>query len=98
MAYRIVYGPEIPPRYCKKHTNSRLRFFTAICLLLFALLVKQFFPEGVEELQKLLLPGDPTIAQEALSSMMHQLQAGEAPVDAFTVFCKEILAHASPIH
>lgn len=98
MAYRIVYGPEIPPQYRKKHTNCRLRLFTAISLLLFTLLVKEFFPAGTEKMQEFLLPGNPTITQAALNSMMNQLQSGEPLADALTVFCKEILAHASPIH
>lgn len=98
MAYRIVYGPEIPPQYQKKTDRSRLRTLTAVCLLLFTLLVKQYFPAGTARLQQIFLPGDPTVTQQALSSMMGQLQSGAAPVDAFTVFCKEILANASSLH
>mgnify|MGYP003300663262 CR=1 FL=1 len=98
MAYRIVYGPKIPPKYRKKTDSSRLRIFPAICLLLFSLLVKQYYPAGAEKLQQFLLPGDPTHTQQALSSMMSQLQSGEAAAEAFTVFCREILANAAPIH
>lgn len=98
MAYRIVYGPDIPAQYRKRARSHRLQVMIAVCLLIFALLVKQFFPAGADKLQQLLLPGVQTTTQLALSELMNDIQEGITLGDAFTVFCREILENAKIVH
>ena len=93
MSYRIEYGPAIPQQYIKRRNPVRLQVMTAACLLLFSLLVRQFFPAGVQELRRVLLPDVPTITQEALDTMMDDLRDGESLGDAFTAFCTYVIGH-----
>ena len=97
MSYRIEYGPAIPPQYIKKTNSLRLQTMTAVCLLLFSFLVRQFFPTGVQQLRQFLLPGSPTVTQEALDTMMGNLRNGEPLRDAFTAFCVYIVDHDETI-
>lgn len=97
MSYRIEYGPAIPPQYVKKPKLLRLRVTTAVFLLLFALLVRQFFPAGTEKLRQFLLPGTSSVTQEALDSLMGDLRNGESFGDAFTAFCTYIIDHDKAI-
>ncbi len=93
MSYRIEYGPAIPERYIKKKNPVRLQAMTAACLLLFALLVRQFYPAGVQQLRRILLPAAPTVTQQALDALMGDLRDGEPLGDAFTAFCTYIIDH-----
>lgn len=91
MAYRIVYGP-MPGNAAQKTAGSfRLHIMTAIFLVLFVLLVRQVWPEGTDMLRTFLLPGDPTANEQAVSSLIQDLRAGEAFADALTVFCRQII-------
>ena len=56
MSYRIEYGTPIPPQYVEKANPARLRIMTAAFLILFSLLVRQYFPDGTEKLRQVLLP------------------------------------------
>lgn len=91
MSYRIEYGPAIPPEYRKEPKSTRLRVLTALFLLLFTLLVRQFFPSGTDKLRAALLPGAPTITQQALDFLMGDLRDGEPLGQAFTAFCTYII-------
>ena len=93
MSYRIEYGPAIPQQYIRKRSPIRLQTMTAACLLLFSLLVRQFFPTGVQELRRVLLPDVPTVTQQALDALMGNLRNGEPLGDAFTAFCAYIIDH-----
>ena len=97
MSYRVEYGPPIPPQYAKRPAYLRVQTMTALFLLLFAILVRQFFPTGVTYLQQLLLPGVPSVTQEALDTMMEDLRNGEHLDDAFTAFCVYIVDHDKAI-
>lgn len=90
MAYRIEYGPPFQPPQ-KKRSTTRLRIMTAACLLLFVLLVRQAWPEGTEKLRQFLLPGEPTVTQEAFYSMIEGIQDGVPMGDALTAFCQQIV-------
>jgi len=93
MPYRIEYGSAVPARYIKKKKPFRLQVMTAVCLLLFSLAVRQFFPAGVETIQNVLLPAEHSITQEALDAFMHDLRCGEPLSDSFTAFCVYIIQH-----
>ena len=91
MSYRIEYGPPIPPQYVQKTNSARIQAMTAAFLLLFSLLVRQFFPAGTEKLRQLLLPQTHTVTQDALEIMMTYLRDGETLTDAFSAFCVYII-------
>ena len=93
MSYRINYSPEqkIPKR--KDSYSSRIRVITAVFLVLFALGVKNHWPEGHERLVKLLLPGEPGVTQTALEDMVSDLGAGVPVSEAFTAFCRQIMTY-----
>ena len=93
MAYRIEYGPATPPQYVKKPKLLRLQIMTAVCLLLFTLLVRQAFPAGTDKLRQILLPGMPTVTQQALDHLMGSLREGAPIGDSFTAFCQYIFDH-----
>lgn len=93
MAYRIEYGPATPDQYVIHRKPFRLQIMTATCFLVFSLLVQQFFPAGTQKLRQFLLPGTPTVTQEALDAMMGDLRNGEPLGDAFTSFCIYIIDH-----
>lgn len=91
MAYRIVYGPEIKAPKQTRRTSVRIPAFTAAFLLAFVLLVRQFWPAGTEILKQYLLPGEPTVTEQAFSAMVENIRAGEGIGEAFAVFCEEII-------
>lgn len=66
---------------------------TAACLLLFVLFVRQAWPEGTAKLQEFLLPGEPTVTQEAFDTMIDKIQDGEPVREALTAFCQKVVDH-----
>ena len=72
-------------------TGLRLRCFVASGLLAFALLVRCFWPEGCEMLQKTVLPEAASDVQLALETMVADLSRGSTLEDALTAFCLEVL-------
>lgn len=93
MSYRIEYGPAIPNRYITKNSFLRLQSMTAICLLLFSLIVRHFFPAGTEMLRHILLPGELSVTQEAVETFMCDIRNGEDFTDSLTAFCEYIVIH-----
>lgn len=93
MSYRITYGPPVPPCYQKQDKPSHLRLMTAAWFVLFALLVRLFFPAGSAQLRRMLLPDTHDVTQVALYSFMSDLRSGEKLGDALNAFCAEIISH-----
>lgn len=91
MAYRIVYGPEPKKRTNPPLGQLRMQVLTAAFLLIFVLAVKYGWPEGTAALQRVLLPGEPSVTQQALEGMVADLQEGEPLGEAFTAFCQQII-------
>ena len=93
MSYRIVYGPMPPVREARRSGPLRFQVLTALFLLLFVLLVRQAWPEGTQTLRRFLIPGEPTVTEEAFSGMIGEIRAGEPVGDAVTAFCRQIMEH-----
>ena len=93
MSYRIEYGSAMPGRYIEKNSFIRLQSMTALCLLLFSLTVRYFFPSGTEKLRQILLPGELSVTQEAVETFMSDIRNGEAFADSLTAFCEYIVIH-----
>lgn len=88
MSYKIVYGEAFPAP--QRRSPDRLQALTAACILIFALLVKANFPEGIDVLRQYLLPGELSQTQLALDDFMGQLQDGEPVGQAFAAFCHQL--------
>lgn len=92
MAYRIEYGPPVPVQYQARSNKHSLQVMTAVFLLLFTLLVKVYYPAGTAKLREFLLPGMPSVTQQALETMVSELRDGDPLRDAFTAFCEQIIS------
>ena len=95
MSYRIEYGTAVPQKFQKTQRKSHLRGLTALCVLLFALAVGKCWPEGRQVLEQYLLPGEPSVTEQAFSNMIAELTQGERLEDALVVFCQQILDHGA---
>ena len=93
MPYRITYGPPGPPTDQRQDKSSRLHLLTAAWLIVFALLVRLFFPAGSLQLRSILLPDPENITQAAISDFMSDLRNGEPLGDALYAFCEHIIFH-----
>lgn len=94
MAYKISYGPDIQPPKAAGFRWSRVRPLAAAWFLVFVLLVRTLWPQGRELLRTILLPGDPTITQQAFSVLISDIRQGSDLGQALTVFCEEIIGYA----
>ena len=95
MSYRIEYGSAVPVRFQEKKRKSHLRVLTALFMLLFALGVGQFWPEGQRMLRDFLLPGEPTVTEQAFSGMIEHLTGGVPLEEAMAAFCQQIIDHGT---
>ena len=93
MSYRIEYGTAVPVKFQETKRKSHVRTLTALCILLFALGVGKFWPDGRQVLQKYLLPGEPTVTEAALSGLMSDLTQGTDLEQAMLTFCQQIIEH-----
>lgn len=96
MGYRVEYGPA-PEKVPSFFVKNRVWMMTAIFLMLFALAVKLFWPEGTAALCQVFLPGESGTMQSAISGLIDHLQSGQTFSEAMTVFCKEIITDAGVI-
>ena len=93
MGYRVDYGPR-NPGHKGKSSFSRVLVLTAVCLLVFLLLVNSFCPRGAEVLRSFLLPGDAAVTAAALEELSAELQNGEEISSALESFCRKIIQNA----
>lgn len=90
MAYRIVYGGDIPVRRKKGQRGLRLKIFTAGFLILFVLGVRQYWPAGAERLRECFLPGE-NAGQNVFEGFVSDVRGGMAVGEALTVFCRNLI-------
>ena len=93
MSYRIEYGTAVPVKFQEKKRKSHVRTLTALCILIFSLGVGKFWPEGRQVLHKFLLPGEPSVTEQAFVTMVSDLSDGVKPEEALVAFCQQILEH-----
>lgn len=93
MGYRVEYQQVKKVRGVEKRT-SRVAALTALCLLLFLLLVNGFWPRGAEVLRDFLLPGDAAVTAAALEDLALELQTGEELSGALEHFCQKVISEA----
>ena len=93
MSYRIEYGTSVPERFQPPKVKRYVRALTALCILLFSLAVGEFWPDGRMMLQRVFLPGEPSVTEQAFSNMISELRDGVAPEEAAVAFCQQIIDH-----
>lgn len=94
MGYRIEYDSGKRQYEVRRVCPWRLPLMAAGAFAVFLLLTSLLWPEGIEAMKELLIPGDNTVTLRALEEMAEDLKAGASISDAVTVFCKEILQSA----
>ena len=95
MSYRIVYGGTTPVRYPPNRGRKHLQLMTAVAMVLFVLVVGQFWPRGREVLRDFLLPGEPSVTEQAFSELVSDLSQGIKLEDAVATFCQQIIDHGA---
>lgn len=93
MGYRVEYG-QAQRTAAPVFKKSRVGILTVVFLLLFVLAVKLYWPEGAAILDDLSLLGNQTATRKAFSTLVEDLQSGQAFSAAVTAFCQEIIADA----
>lgn len=94
LGYRVEYGSVKKVRGLEKRF-SRVSALTALCILLFCILVGTFWPKGRDVLRSLVFPGDPVVTAAAFEDMAEQLREGENLSDALHAFCAQVLEGAA---
>ena len=95
MSYRIEYGCAIPAKFRHPTWGIQLQVLTAVCMILFSLMVGRFWPQGRQVLREYLLPGEPTVTEQAFSGLVQDLSSGMGLEEAVTVFCRQIIDHGA---
>lgn len=92
MGYRIQYGGG----YSKEELAApEKRRPTALVGSIIAIMVVVYVLSGHKDaMQKVLIPGDPTITKEAVTAFSENVKGGMSVGEAFTDFCFEILEGA----
>ena len=88
MGYRIVYAPE--PVLARRRRKCSLRIWTAVFALFFVTAVRFLWPEGTEQLRRVLIPQAQTVT--AFSGMVEGIENGQAVGEAVTAFCRQVVA------
>lgn len=90
MGYRIDYPQGIQAQR-KQKRSSKVIPFTILFFLLFLFCTVRFWQQGVETLQKFLLPGDAAVTAAALQDFTQALKTGESLSNAFAEFCQQVI-------
>lgn len=98
MGYRIDYDRGTKQYEVTKRHPFRFPVMLALCFVLFIAMTHTFWPEGVEYLREIMIPGDNTVTLSALNHMTVELQAGTPVKDAVMTFCQEIMNGAKSMH
>lgn len=91
MGYCVDYGAHGTEKLPLKEAKGHLRAFAGLFFLLGFVLAWNFWPEGREVLQRLLIPGEPEVTLAATEELVAQLRSGTDTQEAVAAFCREIL-------
>ena len=92
MGYRIVYGDDQPKQ--EQKSGFSFRAMVATCLLLFALAVRLWWPEGRMVMERFLMPGEVNDMQTAVSAVITDIRNGKSFSEAVVTFCRENILDA----
>jgi hypothetical protein len=94
MSYRVEYSSSGIKRTQIRQRNGRALLLTAVCFLIFLLIVGGFWPRGAQALRDMLLPGDSAVTAAAWAELTRELHAGAPVGSAVENFCREVFANA----
>ena len=94
MGYQIRYDAGKAVKTGLKERKRSAVGMVAAGLVVTCLLVRLFWPAGMEKLRRMVLPGDPEVTGRAAEQMVSQIHEGVPVGDAVQVFCREILNEA----
>ncbi len=94
MSYRVEYSSSGIKRKQISSPQGRTFLLTAVCFLIFLLMVGGFWPRGAQALRDMLLPGDSAVTAAAWAELTQELHAGAPVGSAVENFCREIFANA----
>lgn len=91
MSYRIVYGPMPKRKPLGQGSMLRVQLMAVGFALLFVFLVRMFWPDGLQALQSVLIPGEAGITEAAFGEMVSNLREGQPMGEAVTAFCRQVI-------
>ena len=92
MGYRIVYGDDQPKQ--EQKSGFSFRAMVATCLLLFALAVRLWWPEGRMVMERFLMPGEVNDIQAAVFAVVTDIRNGKSFSEVVVTFCRENILDA----
>ena len=75
MSYRVEYSSSGMKRTQIRQKNGRALLLTAVCFLIFLLIVGGFWPRGAQVLRDMLLPGDSAVTAAAWAELTREIFA-----------------------
>ena len=95
MAYRIEYGNGVARKMTVTQEKAGKNKAVIIMMIVLAILgCLALYRLGRDGLYEVLIPGDSTVTATAAIKFMKELNMGASVVDAFGVFCREVIAGA----
>lgn len=95
MSYRIDYQGTKKVRGMEKKTAS-LPALAGLCMLALLAAACTRWPQGMDTVRALLIPGDPAVTVGALEELAAQLEGGESLRTAFQDFCGQVMELGAP--
>ena len=92
MSYAIEYTSGSKKKYPKRIQKKWNPKWTVPACIAGGLVVVIVALCNITAVRHFFLPGDPVATENALKSMVSEMKAGESLYDAFTVFCREVIA------
>ena len=94
MGYQIRYDAGKAVKTGLKERKSSPMGMAMAGLVLVCLLMRLFWPAGMDKLRQMVIPGDPEVTGRAASELVSQIHEGVPVGDAVQAFCREILDEA----
>lgn len=98
MGYRIDYDKGTSNFEIRKETPWRFPVLVTVCFGLFILLSSFLWPEGMEFIREIAIPGDNAVTVRAFEQLTNDLRSGASMTDAVTAFCREVIRNAQSMH
>ncbi len=95
MSYKILYTAN-GPVYKKQKNRAKIGIILGCALLLSGLVVRVVWPEETSNTIRLLFPWTEEQVVEAYNRMNSNIRDGDHFIDAFSVFCKDVIDYAQP--
>ncbi len=94
MGYRVDYGPVRKIRGMEKRF-SRPAALTGLFFFVFLLMTAFLWPEGVQVLRDLVVPGDPAVTAAAVEALTDDLRSGAPAMETIYQFLQRMLEEGS---